>query len=930
MESRLRPRFCRVAFILESRRPIRLSAHQGPVAYALLSQAYGLARNLEPAMPDGFMPDAPEQCRLRLAPGELYALGCTLIRDEQDDSVPVVRALAEGLRRAGREKSMAGPAAALWGNFRLHEVWDLVTGRVWSDSQSPAPIAWARIDSEQKQLRSTRQLTLRFNSPLRMLRRAADRQEGHHWFDEEAFDTSLFAVRVMNRLAGLGLGAKPEDLGAVHRACRTIENRLVWLDLGYGPQSRRKTLGGAVGRVTLECRSVAVTDALVLGQYARVGQCTRMGFGAYRIEELGPDPYECWRGQPLLHSILQKTDFSKFADELDLPSGSMTHSVKQLLASDYQPQEHTRVPIDQPGGKVRVLSIPTPMDRALQRAMLVHLAPALDQFFEESSLAYRKGLGRKRAARRIRDAFRDGYRYALRSDFRQFFDTIDHRLLQDRLEAYLADDSTVDLIMRWVRAGAPFEDRGIPTGSPLSPLLANLFLDRFDEQVARDGGRLVRYADDFMILFKDLSQAQAVFQEAQSACESLLLSLNDDKTHRVDLRGGFEFLGFRFQKTDRWAITATQTPQRVEDLGWQQAAKQPQDPLPIPLPGETDLATPETRSWVVFGPGATSIRARDGQLLCGYREGTAETSAPLDQTREVLLLGYATLTASALVAFAERHIRVVLADDSGRPRGELAMHCVDTPPEAVAGQLAIAADPGWRLAIARRLVAAKIRNHGALASAVAGSADPAVGPGLIELALRAEGATSMEQLLGIEGSAARQWYRFFATRLPRWCRFERRVAPDAEDPANILLNLAQTVLHRQAVLAARLAGLIPALGILHELRPGHAALASDLQEPFRHLMERVVLQVLPTLKPSDFRRTDDGPYRMSLHADAARRVVAAVHAVFAQPCVAGGVARFTGDGAAVGESGGGVSGGAYSYLTHLHLSARHLRRHLQD
>ncbi len=109
-----------------------------------------------------------------------------------------------------------------------------------------------------------------------------------------------------------------------------------------------------------------------------------------------------------------------------------------------------------------------------------------------------------------------------------------------------------------------------------------------------------------------------------------------------------------------------------------------------------------------------------------------------------------------------------------------------------------------------------------------------------------------------------------------------------------------------------LAGLIPAEGILHDARPGHAALASDLQEPLRHLMDRVVLELLPTLKPSDFRPADHGPYLVNLNPNAARRAVAAIHAVFAQPCAAGD------------------RGDAYSFLTHLHYSARHLRRHLID
>ena len=84
--------------------------------------------------------------------------------------------------------------------------------------------------------------------------------------------------------------------------------------------------------------------------------------------------------------------------------------------------------------------------------------------------------------------FDQGYRYALKADFRRFFDTVDHRLLQDRLEAYLDDPPMVELIMRWVRHGVAGSDCGLPIGHPFSPVLSNLFLDSFDEESTWEGG----------------------------------------------------------------------------------------------------------------------------------------------------------------------------------------------------------------------------------------------------------------------------------------------------------------------------------------------------------------------------------------------------------------------------------------------------------
>ncbi|MCC6284458.1 MAG: CRISPR-associated endonuclease Cas1 [Phycisphaerales bacterium] len=904
-------RVLRVRFLLEATAEIQLATHQGAAVYATLAAAHGRATGQSPAMPDGIMPDAPEQCRSRLVAGDQYSMGCTILEEEPGRASSLVATLAAGLRKMGSDRTLRRSGASLAGNFRVSEVRDLVAGIPLANLAQPAPISRDRFERERTHARAQPTLTLVFTSPLRMPRPAAACTEGHTWFDESHFSAGLFAVRVMSRLESLGLGSKPEDVRWVYRACRLLENRLVWLDVGYGPASRRKTLGGGVGRVTVECTDGAVADALVMGQYVRAGQSTRFGFGAYRIAELGPAPDACERAIPLLSALLQRQNVARVCDELDLPSGALRRAMKDLQAGTYRPGAHARVPIQQPGGKARVLSIPSPLDRALQRAILRRLAPALDQFFEESSLAYRHGLGRHRAAARVQAAFQKGYRFALKSDFTAFFDSIPHHVLEDRLHAYLADAPAVSALMAWVKAGSPFEDRGVPTGSPLSPLLANLFLDFFDEEVSRDGGVLVRYADDFLILFKDQAQARRVYAQAEDAAQTLLLSLNQRKTGMVDLTSPFVFLGFEFRRSDQWRMIPTDAPREAHELGWRQAPPPTPRAIALPLPGETVAASAESRSWAVFGPGASVLRVRDGRLSCSYANGSPDTAVEFDHVREVLVLGGATATGQALRELAARNIRLILADDSGRPVAELGTHGADEQPEAVAAQLRMTADEPRRTEIARRLIAAKIANYAALAAAVE-QGDDRTAAALRSFQNRALAAPSPDTLRGVEGAAARRWYALVRARTPHWCRFDRRVAPDADDPVNILLNIAHTTLHRQAILAVRMAGLLPGVGALHEARAGHASLASDLQEPFRHLMDRAVLAILPALKPTDFRPTPDGPFRVGIRPEAARHAVACIHDALARPCTAAGKPD------------------AHTYLTHLLSSARQLRRHLLD
>jgi len=141
-------------------------------------------------------------------------------------------------------------------------------------------------------------------------------------------------------------------------------------------------------------------------------------------------------------------------------------------------------------------------------------------------------------------------------------------------------------------------------------------------------------------------------------------------------------------------------------------------------------------------------------------------------------------------------------------------------------------------------------------------------------------------------------------------RFARRVAPRAADPVNILLNLGQTALHRLATLAIRATGMLPSLGLLHAQRSGHAALASDLQEPFRHLVDAVVIEATREISPDEFRSDDAGSHALRIRPAASRLFFERLHARLALPVAAHG------------------SGDSRPYADWIADAARSLRAHL--
>jgi CRISPR-associated protein Cas1 len=232
-------------------------------------------------------------------------------------------------------------------------------------------------------------------------------------------------------------------------------------------------------------------------------------------------------------------------------------------------------------------------------------------------------------------------------------------------------------------------------------------------------------------------------------------------------------------------------------------------------------------------------------------------------------------------------------------------------PEIVLAQVQALSTPNRLVPVARALIAAKLHNYAALAEAAPERHnDSSVVEEIRSAIPRIAEAGSLEEIRGIEGSAAARWYGRLKYRLGNDFAFERRFAPNAEDPVNVLLNIANTHLYRLGLLAARAAGLAPTLGLFHTPSRRYAALAADLQEPFRHLMERCVLTATRTLKPGQFKKVDRGPFRLILTPEANRQFHALILRTLATCCQ------------------GHQQDSVVSYREQVFRTARSLRRHL--
>lgn len=582
-------------------------------------------------------------------------------------------------------------------------------------------------------------------------------------------------------------------------------------------------------------------------------------------------------------------------------AGGFAQLADEVATGNYRALPLLKIVVQKkPGvGGNRVLLIPTVRDRIVQTAVARRLSKSFEPEFLDSSYAYRPGRSVDRAIARVIQWRERNCQFAITADIHAFFDRVSHRILLDKLQSDADARPALSLLEQWIRAWywdghRPHRlRRGVAQGSPISPLLANYFLSEFDRRMEAVSARLIRYADDILLLCESSEESGRLLEKVRDELGHLALELNPEKTEQRSFTGGFSFLGALFLKDKvytpwkhdhargRVVFMAHRMPQALLDkFRNRKRGRPPASPhLSIPKPPASGGTVGEHGMSFLYLTEQGSVLRKSGDRLIVEFESRVLLDLPYHKLEAVLVFGSVQITSAAAGEMLDKGVRLSFFTRHGRFIGA-AVPATGKNVLLRVRQFQAYENAARAIELARAVVRQKIANSSTTLEALAGQ-----NPGLLrprwqstfEEAMAATvAATTIATLDGIEGSAAHTYFELLMQfNKSRFTWHGRRKHP-ASDPLNALLSLTYTLLTHELTSLLDGVGLDPYLGFLHQIDYGRPSLSLDLVEAFRaavadHLVLRCVN--LKTFQDHDFHQ--DAAENLSLLTpEAAKRFFA--------------------------------------------------------
>jgi RNA-directed DNA polymerase len=422
------------------------------------------------------------------------------------------------------------------------------------------------VEDEIKMLSRMEECTIYFNSPLRIKRPERYKKRRHEYCDEEFFMELSYTEPTTPVEYLLGrIRAKEEIKANVHPSLKLVPLDLVWISADYTGNIRdNKGMGGLQGKVRLKGKITEdIAELLVIGQYVGIGNNPNFGFGFYNISETDPVKkiVNLSRGKSLFERAISEENIKQTINLINNSSEGIDHLsindikgmedlfteklLKSIKEGSYHQQRLRKVLIPKNyAGEEREIIIQSIKDKIVHKAVQVFIEPIIDRLLSPSSYAFRDNISREKAVSEIQKSLNQGYIYGVKADIDNFFDSIDIDRLKVTLEAYFPYEPLIAHIIEWYREMNTYNTSGLPQGSPLSPLLSNIYLNDFDKELGGEGFRVYRYCDDFVLLSKEKRNKEEIIKIISNILQRYKLSINADKTEEISEDKPIKFIGY--------------------------------------------------------------------------------------------------------------------------------------------------------------------------------------------------------------------------------------------------------------------------------------------------------------------------------------------------------------------------------------------------
>jgi CRISPR-associated protein Cas1 len=696
-----------------------------------------------------------------------------------------------------------------------------------------------------------REVCLDFHMPLPLF----DKQRTIFEKDQIIQALNYRCKRIFN-IDGLTLGLDEATISTLSHTQQYTD------EIRHNSRSQRgheQWLKGYKGPLYIKGNLKAIWPLLVLGTEWNVGHQIADAMGHFSIYT-NPIPFYdtlISNRDSLRHSIKQQCEESDYFQnyiEGFKNTGEALRNIEEevfniLSTGKYIPGPTQLMELPKATGGKRTIELLPEKDEILQHFIFEQVTNSFDQLLRKEAIGFRKGHSRKNSIDMVQVAISEGFEYAIHTDIDDYFPSVLHERLLGILDSIipLADAKFRNLLSSALKQpfnsanGIQVRSKGLPQGSSLSPLLANLYLDDFDDFIVGLPVRCIRYADDLLIMCRTEEEAMEILVTAENQINNWGLHFKKDKTFICKTTDTFQFLGIQFSNGK----------EEPEDQDYRLFKKKP-------------VFVTEEYCYLAFHKDVLNI----------YKNKKLVSHAPISQISEIISHYQVALSGVLIGRCIEQGIPLTLTLSN-------AYHLTTIKPNSkkyhdimtVHGIAYYNMSEAERVAMACLFVQAKFHNIIPLFRQRYAAGTGKIIQFLEDGIKKADEMDTVEQLRGQEGYLSKEFYQRFNDLVQvKAFEFKGR-SREGNDPMNVLMNISSYLLMAKLNGIVRACGLNPYLGWLHSSGNSYESLVYDLMEVFRGRLYRFILKLinLKIVQVGDFEMKGE---RLYLNHDVRKKIIA--------------------------------------------------------